>query len=98
VNFDDEVSESALLAEAQAVVHPMRIVARQAAGGFAADLVRTDGRVAVTAYGSGPDPLLAVLAAEQRYLVEQGGGRCVAGKTYQDKARERVRRGPKPRR
>ncbi len=49
----------------------MRIVARRAAVGFAADLVAVDGGVAVADYGAGPDELLAVLAAEQRYLVEQ---------------------------
>jgi len=35
-----------------------------------------------------------VLVAEQRYLVEQEGRGSVAGATYLDKARERVRGGP----
>jgi hypothetical protein len=48
----------------------------------------------VTDYGAGPDELLAVLVAEQRYLVEQEGRGSVAGATYLDKARERVRGGP----
>lgn len=72
----------------------MRIVARAAADGFAADLVAHDGKVATAHYAAGPDELLAVLAAEQRYLVEQQGRGSVVGKTYLDKARERVRRGP----
>jgi len=83
-----------LLAEAQDHVAPLRIVARPVAGGFAADLVAADGRVAVAGYGSGPDELIAVLVAEQRYLVEQVGRGSVGGATYADKARERVRRGP----
>jgi hypothetical protein len=41
-----------------------------------------------------PDELTAVLAAEQRYLVEQVGSGSVRGETYVEKARERVRRGP----
>ncbi len=62
---------AALLSDAQDHAHLMRIVARRAAVGFAADLVAVDGGVAVADYGAGPDELLAVLAAEQRYLVEQ---------------------------
>jgi hypothetical protein len=61
---------------------------------FAADLVTADGRIAVAGYGSGSDELTAVLAAEQRYLVEQVGRGSVGGATYMDKARERIRRGP----
>ena len=72
----------------------MRIAVRRMADGFAADLVAVDGSVAVTDYGAGPDELLAVLVAEQRYLVEQEGSGSVAGATYLDKARERVRHGP----
>jgi len=41
-----------------------------------------------------PDDLTAVLAAEQRYLVEQVGSGSVRGETYAEKARVRVRRGP----
>jgi hypothetical protein len=62
--------------------------------GFVCDLVTVDGRVAVAAYGSGPDELLAVLAAEQRYLVEQEGRGSARGVTCLDKARTRVRRSP----
>ena len=87
-------AKSALLDEAQVHVRPMRIAARPVADGFAADLVAVDGSVAVTDYGAGPDELLAVLVAEQRYLVEEEGRGSVAGATYLDKARERVRGGP----
>jgi len=90
----DRSGRSALLDEAQQHVSPMRIAARRVADGFAADLVAIDGRVAVAEYGAGPDELLAVLVAEQRYLVEQKGRGSVTGATYLDKARERLRRGP----
>jgi len=43
-------------------------------------------------YSSGPTIVLAVLAAEQRWLVEQAGSGSVLGETYLDKARERLRR------
>jgi hypothetical protein len=36
--------------------------------------------------------LRAVLEAEQRYLVEQVGSGSVTGRTYLDKANERLRR------
>jgi hypothetical protein len=91
-NFDEQ-AKAALFAEAQDHVRPMRITARRVADGFAADLVAVDGSVAVADYGAGPDELLAVLVAEQRYLVEQVGRGSIRGATYLDKARERVRRG-----
>jgi hypothetical protein len=84
---------AALLAEVQEHVKPMRISARPSGDGFSADLLRADGHVVVAMYSDGPDELTAVLSAEQRYLVEQGGAvRCVSGATYLDKARERIRR------
>lgn len=43
-------------------------------------------------YASGPSLVLAVLAAEQRWLVEEEGSGGVAGETYLDKAEERLRR------
>jgi hypothetical protein len=39
-----------------------------------------------------PDATLAILAAEQRWKVEQDGMGSVSGRTYVDKARERLRR------
>lgn len=59
------------------------------------DLVslRTD-KVFYPNYGSGPTEVLAVIGTEQRYLVEEVGDRPAApGKTYLDKAEERLRRG-----
>ncbi len=42
------------------------------------------------AYGTGPDPLLAVFAGEQRWLVEEKASRAAAGTTYVEKARRRL--------
>ena len=89
---------AALLAEAQEHVRPLRLAARAVDDGFVCDLLAAGGtRVAVAEYGAGPDELLAVLVAEQRYLAEQEGRGSVRGSTYLDKARERVRRGPSAR-
>lgn len=89
--------EAGLLNEARLAVAPFTIVTRPSdGGGFVADLMTTDGRVALRAYGSGPDPLLAALAAEQRYLVEEQGHGSVRGATYLDKAKERLRRWTSP--
>jgi hypothetical protein len=58
------------------------------------DLVsRRTGEVSLRSYGSGPSETLAVIATEQRWLVEQEGTGGVAGATYVEKARERLRRG-----
>ena len=43
-------------------------------------------------YSRGPSPILAALAAEQRYKAEEIGSGTVLGRTYLDKARERLRR------
>lgn len=53
------------------------------------------GWVFAPAYGSGPTETLAIIATEQRYLLEQDSGedRFMPGKTYVDKAEERLRRG-----
>lgn len=47
------------------------------------------GRIVWPEYAHGPNRLLALLAAEQRYLVEQTGAGSTAGATYGDKARTR---------
>ena len=60
--------------------------------GWRVDIAREDGTVAWPDFGGGPDPLRAVLEAEQRYLVEQVGSGSVSGRTYLDKANERLRR------
>jgi hypothetical protein len=59
---------------------------------FSVDIVRGDGTVVWPDYASGPDPLLAIVSAEQRYLAEECGGGTVRRATYLDKARERLRR------
>jgi hypothetical protein len=56
------------------------------------DLLRDDGTVLWPSFAQGPDELLACLAAEQRYLAEEVGHGTVRGKTYLDKARERLSR------
>ena len=75
-------------------VRPMVIRTRKTEAEYVVDLVTAEGRVAVSAYGAGPDELLAILAAEQRYLTEQTGHGSVPGSTYLAKARERIRRVP----
>jgi hypothetical protein len=54
--------------------------------------LRTD-RVAVANYGSGPSELLAIMATEQRWLIEQDGSASTPGKSYVDQAKERLRIG-----
>lgn len=83
-----------LMAEARSVLRE-HFRTRSEADGVVVDLTREDGTVLWPNYGIGPE-LLAVLAAEQRYLVEQEGRDAVAGATYLDKARERVRRALRP--
>jgi hypothetical protein len=51
------------------------------------------GEVFMRSYGSGPTPTLAVIATEQRWLVEQEDAGAAAGATYVEKAEERLRRG-----
>jgi hypothetical protein len=48
--------------------------------------------VVIRDYAIAPDSVLAVLAAEQRWLVEEQGRGSVPGDTYVDKARESLRR------
>ena len=48
------------------------------------------GRCVQAAYGTGPDPLLAVVAGEQRWLVEEEASGASPGDTYLEKARNRV--------
>jgi hypothetical protein len=62
--------------------------------GYWVDLIdlRTED-VFVPNYGSGPTQTLAVISTEQRWLVEQEGAGSAPGKSYVDKAEERLRRG-----
>jgi hypothetical protein len=59
---------------------------------FVAELAREDGTIFWPNYAHGPSDVLAVLAAEQRFLVENQASGAVSGATYVDKARERLRR------
>jgi hypothetical protein len=53
--------------------------------------VRT-GKVVFPNFGAGPSELLAIMVAEQRWLVEQEGSGSMPGGTYVEKAEERLRR------
>ncbi|HZA87334.1 MAG TPA: hypothetical protein VE466_10665 [Acidimicrobiales bacterium] len=48
--------------------------------------------VVIRDYAIAPDSVLTVLAAEQRWLVEEEGRGSMPGDTYVDKARESLRR------
>ena len=56
---------------------------------WAAGLV-VNGETMQRAYGTGPDPLLAVFAGEQRWLVEEKAAGAAPGATYVEKARRRL--------
>jgi hypothetical protein len=78
---------------AQAALGPnLRFVVQATASGFLVDIAGPRGDVAWPAYASGPSPLLAVLAAEQRYRAEELGQGTVPGGTYAEKAVERLHR------
>lgn len=69
------------------------VVTRGTPDGVAVDLVGdVNPAIELRGYGLGPDSVLAVLAAEQRWLVEEEGRGSVAGETYVEKAKERLRR------
>lgn len=48
------------------------------------------GNVFHRSYGSGPTEQLAIIATEQRWLVEQDGQGSATGKTYVDMAKNRL--------
>ena len=87
----DDLNER-LMAEVRSLVSPLGLRARADGTTVIVDVLRCDGSVMWPDYAQGPDELLAVLAAEQRYLVEEEGRGAVSGATYLDKARERLRR------
>ena len=86
----DEVA--ALLDEVARMFAPLVIAVRRDGDTFVAELVRADGTRAWPNYAHGPSEVLATLAAEQRFLVEDRGAGSMSGGTYIDKARERLRR------
>ena len=79
-----------LLDEVTRRVGPVAV--REDGDTFVAELIRDDGSILWPNYAHGPSEVLAILAAEQRSLVEDQGAGSVAGATYLDKARERLRR------
>jgi hypothetical protein len=81
-----------LVREATATIYPLVIAVRHDEDQVVIDLTDVNGSVVWPDYATAPDELLATLAAEQRYLVEEVGAGSVAGATYVDKARERLRR------
>ncbi|MGI8777551.1 MAG: hypothetical protein ACR2LJ_09230 [Acidimicrobiales bacterium] len=90
-----EAREQELLSEVGAMfaASGFTIAAREEIDEWVVDLVsRRTGDVVAALWGGGPTRSLAVLVAEQRWLVEQVGSGSIAGATYVDKARERLRR------
>jgi hypothetical protein len=83
-----------LVGEAQAVVAGcgLSFKVHEDSGAWSVDMVSGGGTVVWRDYAHGPDQLLAIVSAEQRYLAEECGGGTVDGATYLDKARERLRR------
>lgn len=76
----------------QESVAPFVVGCRQEGANFVAQLQRADGSVTWPEYATGASEILALLAAEQRYLVEEVGKGSASGATYADKAEERLRR------
>jgi hypothetical protein len=81
-----------LLADVAKTFDPLIASVRLEGDSVVVDIAGADGTVIWPNYSSGPDDLLATLAAEQRYLVEEVGAGSVSGASYLDKARERARR------
>jgi hypothetical protein len=84
----DDLTE--LLDEVARTFNPLVVAVRQDGDTFVAELAREDGTIFWPNYAHGPSEVLAVLAAEQRFLVEDQGSGAVSGATYVDKARERL--------
>jgi hypothetical protein len=89
-------SEQSLLTDAMRTFAPMTVESREAQN-VVVDLLRSDGSVPWPDYASGASEILAIFAAEQRYLVEEIGHGSAPGVTYADKAAERLRRHHHPR-
>jgi hypothetical protein len=70
-----------------------RVVARvqRDDDGYTVDLCRHDGSVLWPQFAAGNTELLALISAEQRFLVEQVGEGEAAGASYAEKAAERLR-------
>jgi hypothetical protein len=85
------------LADAMRTFAPMTVASRRDAQNVVVDLLRSDGSVLWPDYASGRSEIMAILAAEQRYLVEEVGDGSAPGVTYADKAAERLLRHHHPR-
>jgi hypothetical protein len=59
---------------------------------FVVDLIGRDGTTFWPNFAKGPDRLVALVIAEQRYLVEEVGSGSMPGEVYLEKAKERLRR------
>jgi hypothetical protein len=81
-----------LLNEVARAFAPSRIVCRKDGTDVVADVVGPNGVLAWPDFSRGPSELMAVLAAEQRFLVEQVGSGAAPGTTYVDMAKERLHR------
>jgi hypothetical protein len=69
------------------------LATREETNEWVVDLVSArTGEVFAPLWAGGPTRTLAVLVAEQRWMVEQVGSGSVTGATYVDKARELLRR------
>ncbi len=83
---------SALLDEVARMFAPLVLALRHDGDVFVVNLVSDDGTVVWPDYSYGPTEVLAMLAAEQRFLVEDRGSGSMPGATWDEKARERLRR------
>jgi hypothetical protein len=87
-----ESSHSGLIRDAQAAVALCVLGCRQEGPNFVAQLQRADGSVIWPDYATGATKTLALLAAEQRYIVEEVDRGSVSGADFAGKAEERLRR------
>jgi hypothetical protein len=85
-------SDQDLLDDARRTFGPLTVASRTDPVGVVVDVLRSDGTVLWPNYASGQDENMAILAAEQRYLVEQIGSGSMPGATYAEKAAERLGR------
>ena len=96
IGHDEAMTEAEdvgpLLDEVARAFAPSRIVCRNDGTEVVADVVGPNGALAWPEFSRGPSELMALLAAEQRFLVEQVGSGATPGTTYVDMATERLHR------
>jgi hypothetical protein len=83
---------SGLLDEVVSLFKPLVLSVRPEDAHFVAEISRPNGTIAWPDFAMGSSELLAMLAAEQRFLVEQEGKGSEPGATYAEKAQNRLRR------